>query len=331
MEKQKYSISKLFNKSFSWLNLTQIVSIVIALLTFLAMFNRFHLFLELMSHFRFQYFILAIVCSLIFLLYRSPQFFAVMLVITLINGSYVSSWYFDPSDIPLDNQSELKVMLSNVNNQNQNYQEVVELVLQESPDLFFAQEVNRNWMSKLSVLEGDYPYQLADARQDSFGIAVFSKYPLQNTQQPKWGILKLPSLQFDISVAGKNITIITTHPPPPIGNQLYRSRNSQLGDIAEVSSKIQQPLIIIGDLNITMWSHYYQQLENKGNLKNARQSFGIKPTWPAVIAPIPIKIPKIMMIPIDHCLVSKEIKVGNFKTAKAISSDHLPIVVDLAL
>jgi endonuclease/exonuclease/phosphatase (EEP) superfamily protein YafD len=38
-----------------------------------------------------------------------------------------------------------------------------------------------------------------------------------------------------------------------------------------------------------------------------------------------------LMIPIDHCLVSEDIRVINASTAEGIGSDHLPLIVELEL
>ena len=37
------------------------------------------------------------------------------------------------------------------------------------------------------------------------------------------------------------------------------------------------------------------------------------------------------LAPIDHCLVSSEIQVQNFKLGQAIGSDHLPIIAELLI
>jgi endonuclease/exonuclease/phosphatase family metal-dependent hydrolase len=37
------------------------------------------------------------------------------------------------------------------------------------------------------------------------------------------------------------------------------------------------------------------------------------------------------MIPIDHCLVSEDIRVINIRTDGHIGSDHLPLIVDLEI
>ena len=70
-----------------------------------------------------------------------------------------------------------------------------------------------------------------------------------------------------------------------------------------------------------MWSIDYEKFINITKLKNSRMGVGILPTWPA---PVPL-------IPIDHVLVSSDIKVRNISVGRDIGSDHLPLIVDLIL
>ena len=72
-----------------------------------------------------------------------------------------------------------------------------------------------------------------------------------------------------------------------------------------------------------MWAYHYQRLIAATGLENARAGFGVKPTWPLFMP--------FAMIPIDHCLVSDGVTVTAFDTGPAIGSDHLPVLVSLAL
>ena len=71
-----------------------------------------------------------------------------------------------------------------------------------------------------------------------------------------------------------------------------------------------------------MWSPYYRDLVNKGQLNNVRAGFGIFPTWP-IFQPL-------LSIPIDHCLVSKDFQVLETRKGRKIGSDHFPLITDIA-
>jgi len=51
----------------------------------------------------------------------------------------------------------------------------------------------------------------------------------------------------------------------------------------------------------------------------------VVPSWPAFL------FFKWLMIPIDHCLVSNDIRVVDVKTGASIGSDHLPLIVELEI
>ncbi len=72
-----------------------------------------------------------------------------------------------------------------------------------------------------------------------------------------------------------------------------------------------------------MWAHHYNELVESTGLANARDGFGVLPSWPTNIP--------IAMIPIDHCLVSDEFTVLDVRTGPDIGSDHLPLIVELGL
>ena len=39
------------------------------------------------------------------------------------------------------------------------------------------------------------------------------------------------------------------------------------------------PIMVVGDLNATMWSAPYRSLIDSTGLRNARRGFGILPSW----------------------------------------------------
>ena len=110
---------------------------------------------------------------------------------------------------------------------------------------------------------------------------------------------------------------------PPVSRANIEARNAQLAVLGDELGLSARPTVFIGDLNTSMWAPTYLAFEKASGLRNGRKGFGLVPTYPAFFP--------IAGIPIDHCLVSEEIEVLEFRTGSRIGSDHWPIIVTLAL
>ncbi len=117
--------------------------------------------------------------------------------------------------------------------------------------------------------------------------------------------------------------MIAAHPLTPTTKSGFQQRNAQLEAMGRYVSRLPKPVLVIGDLNITMWSPFYQRFVGTAGLDNARSGFGILPTWPTFFP--------LLYIPIDHCLISPEIQVLKIRTGPDVGSDHLPLVTDLVI
>ncbi len=316
--------NKRLTKKPSILGLIQVGAAFTLLFSIASLFDQYHRYLELLAHFKLQYLIITSFCAGIFMLLKSFKCASALLLAALINATFVVPWYFTDSTSSSANiQTELTILHSNVLSSNERFDDFIKLINQQNPDLFVMQEVNQRWLTEINTLKQTYPHQLSIPRNDNFGIALFSKRPFTSIQQFDSGSWQLPSIKANLSVAGHTITVITTHPLPPIGEAYFDARNEHINEIADFSRNHQGPLIVIGDFNITMFSNDYSTLTKDTHLRNARQGFGLLPTWPTQLLPF--------MIPIDHCLVSPHFTVKDISVGHDIGSDHLPLVVTLGL
>ena len=114
-----------------------------------------------------------------------------------------------------------------------------------------------------------------------------------------------------------------THPVPPASQRYFYWRNKQLSEIASLRAKFNDNLIVVGDLNTTSWSYYFQNFLAKMKLQDSRQGYGLQISWPTMMP--------LLGITIDHCLVSPNIHILNHKIGQDIGSDHYPVYVELRL
>ncbi|MEZ5472787.1 MAG: endonuclease/exonuclease/phosphatase family protein [Marinicella sp.] len=316
-------MNKHFITSFSFTGLLQVACLGVVICTFAPLLSDWYWWFDLLSHFRVQYALL----SLLFLLgfvFSKRKVFSVIALIVLSANVYLIwphlAW--GASTQNGQNTQTFKLFHANVYTANQQHQLLINQLNEEQPDVIILQEIDHEWLKSLSVLNQDYPHRIELPRSDNFGLAVFSRLPIENERIHNWTTLDIPSVEFSVSSNKQLVNIITTHSPPPVNRYYFDAIAKQFHAIAQIiNNNPNTNHVVIGDLNTTVWSQHYQILDSIEGIKNARAGFGLLPTWPTDLLP--------MMIPIDHCLVSEHINVTNIKTGQSIDSDHLPLIVEL--
>ena len=309
-----------FNKILIVLN--SLVFIPVFLCSTLAYFATFDRLLELMTHFRVQYLIGGILIAIIYVVVKCRIGILLTLFCIGLNAIEILPWY-----LPINHYSNrnLRVMTSNVMTSNQRYEDFISFVRSINPEVLVVMEIDLNWHQHLEPLKSLLPYTLIKPSNDNFGIAIFSKLPLETPQEHYWGrgLAVVSSLTANIKVLDRSITLIATHPVPPLNDEYFNSRNAQMEEMSDFISKLGNEAIIMGDLNMSMWSPYYRNFVDRSHLINTRQGFGIQQSWP-------VDLP-LLQIPIDHCLITSKIKVVNNQIGKDIGSDHYPLITDLVI
>jgi len=276
---------------------------------------------QLFTHFKLQYLVISVLLCVALALHSQPVYVGGLLLAVGLNASLVIPWYV--ADSAHQGDTQLKVLHANILSSNTEYQRLFDLLDAEEPDVVLLQEVSSEWLVALEPLRKNYPYSYAEAREGNFGIALFSRVPLTSVSHVDSRPLGYPTVTATMDVNGTVLHLLGTHPMIPLGKQYYSDRNEQLASIAELFEGHDDSKILIGDLNTSMWDIHYRALEEETGLRNARTGFGIVPTWPTFMP--------FAMIPIDHVLVSDDVSVVEMRAGPRIGSDHLPLIVTIAL
>ena len=306
-----------------------ILSISALLLSLAGYFGRLNLYFEFASGYKIQLLLMAL-CSLIyFLLTRRQGWIIISLVVVLLNLAVILPWYFNRSVITnAARYTPLKVFSYNVlwkNKDKKDYQRAIALVESEKPDIAIFQEVQSHWHEQLKALESSYPYHIFAKKLE---IEVYSKLPLLNPEIKLYGTYR-GLVIADLPIGDRKTKFIATHAYPQLffGHEGWLIRNEHLKiGIGEYVRDLSQPAIVLGDLNVSLWSPFYHSMIETSGLRNARQGLGVLPTH-SIVAPQFAAL----SAPIDHCLITPEIQVKDFRLGKAIGSDHRPIIADLLL
>jgi endonuclease/exonuclease/phosphatase (EEP) superfamily protein YafD len=301
--------------------LLQAATFLTVLFSWATLFGAAHRYLELFSHFRLQYLLASVVLLLAFLFMRRRIEIIALVATAVLNASLVVPWYGVPGTQAAAIGPTLTLLLANVHAGNDRYEELLTLIDESQPDVVVLQEMTPVWLANVAPALGEYSHQLTIPRNDPFGIGIFSRRPLLSTSVIDSPPLGFPTLVAALELAGRPLTLITTHPMPPIGRFGHEARNEQLRSVGTLVID-RRTDVLIGDLNTTMWGPNYISLEDRTGLHNSRRGFGVLPSWPTFL---PLEL-----IPLDHCLVSDRIDVLETKLGRDIGSDHRPLLVRLA-
>lgn len=305
------------------------LSISAFVLSLLGYLGRLNLYFEFASGYKIQLLLMALCGLIYFLLTRDRVWTTISLATVVLNLSVILPWYFNrPSVVNSAQYVPLKVLSYNVlwkNKKPQDYQRAIALVQQEQPDMAIFQEVIPRWHKQLVALETNYPYHVRAAKLE---IDVYSKLPLLNQEIKLYGTYR-GLVIADIKAGDRPVKFVATHAYPQLyfghPGWLIRNEHLQVG-IGEYIKNLRQSAIVMGDLNVSLWSPFYHSMINTSGLRNARQGLGVLPTH-SIIAPQFASL----SAPIDHCLVTSEIQVKDFRLGKAIGSDHRPIIAELLI
>ena len=276
---------------------------------------------ELMSHFRVQYAVVLAALTAPFLAGRRFKSAILPGAVALVNLSLILPLYVPVErPAPADGAPPLRALSINLLARNLAHEKVLHLVQETKPDTVLFLEVNSNWMDALELLRAEYPYGKARPREDNFGIALFSRIPLEDVRIEYDPHAEVPAIVARLDTAGRAMTLIGEHTVPPVSRRAARLRDQQMNALADLVRRQEGPVVVIGDLNMTSWSPAFRDFVRDSGLRDSRKGFGVQPTWPTGNP--------LLRIPIDHCLVSTDVAVLHREVGPHVGSDHYPLIVD---
>lgn len=303
----------------------KIVCGTVALFTVAGWFASVSLVGEMAVHFKVFYFLGALVSAAVFAMRGKRPWLIGALALAAVHMPGLAVWYL-PADpvIPDGTGTPLRIVSANVMVSNTKHDLFLEFIRETDPDIIFIQELNDSWAKSLQALKETYAHYALKPQPDPFGIALFSRFALDSVKIMYNGEPDMPSVHAELTVNGRHLSVLCYHTWAPKDREHLEIRDKALEYLAKYAADADDLVIVAGDLNATPWTPSYQSMIRDSRLKNARQGYGIKPTWSNVPSPIGL-------LPLDHVLVSPEIAVDDFRLGPPIGSDHRPLVVDLRI
>ena len=260
---------KLFVKSSFFLRFTKFVLVGNFFFSILGLFGNLFRWGELSSHFRVQYFGIAVFCLFGFCLIQKWRWVIIAALCVALNA-FIIFPRFSLIAHAQTSKPDMRLVLSNVYHDNKNYDGFLKLVGEENPDVLITQESSAGWRSALEALNNMYPYRTSALQADKDWILLFSKFPiLENPENQKQN--NFPPILATLQYKNQNFTLLSLHPSTPKSGKGLSSRNLQFDTLAAVAKNISTPKIIIGDFNSSTWSPYFSKLEKDTGLTSVRK------------------------------------------------------------
>ncbi len=215
---------------------------------------------------------------------------------------------------------QISLLTSNVLQTNTDYDKLKKQVTQLKPDLLLVMETDKNWEKGLKSIEADYPFIVPVPLDNFYGMHLYSKYELADTQINYLVEKDIPSIFTKVYYSkNKFINLICVHPAPPspTENETSEERDAELLIIGKAVRELESPVIVCGDLNDVVWSRVSRLFAKMTGLIDPRIGRGLFPTFHADYW--------YLRFPIDHLFHSEDVVVDKMQRLEHIGSDHYPM------
>ena len=308
---------------------TGTLAAIVLLLTLLGFAGHWAWWLDVLNQGKMQYLWLSLVFALILVAARAWRWLALAVIAAAINAWLVVPWFIGARPELTGNAGRgLRLIVLNVRESNEGFAPVLELLRRDRPDIVVLNEVDPAWLEQVQELGAGYEIWDTPA-QGKFGVLLLSRHPLDKVETEKFTGRWSPSLVAQFDVEGRRAMLVATHPPAPLSAQTWENRNEHFRELQRYLEDVTDPVLVAGDLNMTMWTPQFNQLIERTRLSSTRDGYGVEPTFPA--SRWGLDIPWPLRVPLDHVLASSEWTVLGCRTGPNVGSDHLPLIVDLKL
>ena len=212
------------------------------------------------------------------------------------------------------------MVISNVQMENRNVVALTDFIQAQEPDLVLLLECDAWWLDQLKRKLVDYPHCVLNPRDDTYGMALYSKLELV---QPHIRFIsgdESPSIHTAVRLKnGDLFRLHGLHPPPPVPKYAEKStdRDAELMSVGRELTQDVLPCIVAGDINDVAWSRTTRLFCSVSGLLDPRIGRGPMATFPENFS--------LLRFPLDHVFLSPEFRLIDFRRGPDINSDHFPI------
>ncbi|QPF31816.1 endonuclease/exonuclease/phosphatase family protein [Acinetobacter lwoffii] len=224
----------------------------------------------------------------------------------------------------LDPQRQISLVVSNVLTTNTKYHLLIEQIQIHQPDLVLTLETDQNWQNALSVIEADYPYRVPVPLDNLYGMHLYSKLELRETEVKFILSNEIPSIHTTVILrSGQPVQLYCLHPKPPSPTEAKDStlRDAELLIVGDQIKDLDESCIVMGDLNDVAWSRTTRLFQRISGLLDPRVGRHYVNTFHADYP--------FFRWSLDHVFHSTDFALVHMERLPHVGSDHFPVFLVL--
>lgn len=224
----------------------------------------------------------------------------------------------------LDPSRQISLIVSNVLTPNDQYQLLIEQIRKHQPDLVLTLETDQTWQNALTEIEPDYPFRVPVPLDNLYGMHLYSKLPLHDTEVKFILSDEIPSIHTTVSLpSGQPVQLYCLHPKPPSPTEAKDStlRDAELLIVGDQIKDLDESCIVMGDLNDVAWSRTTRLFQRISGLLDPRVGRRYINTFHADYP--------LLRWSLDHVFHSTDFALVEMQRLPHVGSDHFPVFVVL--
>ena len=219
---------------------------------------------------------------------------------------------------------QISLIVCNVLTPNHKYHLLIEQIQKHQPDVILTLESDQIWQNALSVIEKDYPYRVPVPLDNLYGMHLYSRLELKDTELKFILSDEIPSIHTTMILrSGQPVQLYCLHPKPPSPTEAKDStlRDAELLLVGDQIKDLDESCIVMGDLNDVAWSRTTRLFQRISGLLDPRVGRHYINTFHADYP--------LLRWSLDHIFHSTDFALVHMERLPHIGSDHFPVYVVL--
>lgn len=213
---------------------------------------------------------------------------------------------------------EVRLLAVNVLMENTRYDDLIQIIAREAPDILLLMETDAAWAEALEDVLDRYTSVRSHIADDHYGLIFATKldvvsaeflWPSDDVTPSVKAVLRAPN--------GPEFNFIGLHPRPPVPGNDTETRDRQIKQAALMTSSADRPTVCMGDFNDVAWSWTTKRFKQYGDFREPRVGRGMISSFHADYP--------FMRLPIDQLFITENVRLVSFARLENFGSDHFPI------